>query len=70
MSSGRAGSGHWRTEVFSECEAGGNPSWPVPGFEDIRVYYLAQQDVVRIVRVLHGKRDLKRILRREDPSMD
>ena len=37
-------------------------AWPVLGFEAIRVYYLVQGETLRIVRVLHGKRDLRLIL--------
>ena len=40
-------------------------AWPVPGFEDIRLYYLVQGDVLRIVRVLHGRRDLGSIFEAE-----
>jgi toxin ParE1/3/4 len=40
-------------------------SWPVAGFEAIRVYYLPDNDAIHVIRVLHGKRDLKRILERE-----
>jgi plasmid stabilization system protein ParE len=40
-------------------------SWPVAGFEAIRIYYLLDNDVIRVIRVLHGKRDVKRILERE-----
>ena len=40
-------------------------SWPVVGFEAIRIYYLPDEDAVRVVRILHGKRDVKRILARE-----
>ena len=47
----------------------GNPalkglrSWPVPGFEEIRIYYLRpDENTIRIVRILHGKRDLAGIL--------
>lgn len=40
-------------------------SWPVAGFEAIRIYYLLDGDTIRVIRVLHGKRDLKRILERE-----
>ena len=40
-------------------------SWPVRGFEDVRVYYLAQEGPVRVVRVLHGKRDINAILDKE-----
>ena len=45
-------------------------SWPIAGFEDIWVYYVHTTEVVRIVRVLHGRRDLARILRKEDASID
>jgi toxin ParE1/3/4 len=37
-------------------------SWPVAGFEAIRIYYLPDSGAIHIIRVLHGKRDLKRIL--------
>jgi len=37
-------------------------SWPVKGFSVIRVYYLVSRGAVRVVRVLHGKRDIKSIL--------
>jgi len=40
-------------------------SWPIEGFEDIRIYYLAEEDLVRVVRVQHGKRDINRILERD-----
>ena len=40
-------------------------SWPVKGFEDVRVYYLAHEGGIRVVRVLHGKRDINNILEKE-----
>lgn len=40
-------------------------SWPVQEFEDIRIYYLAKAGLVRVVRVLHGRRDINRILAEE-----
>jgi hypothetical protein len=40
-------------------------SWPVAGFEAIRIYYLLDEDVIHIVRILHGKRDVERILEHE-----
>ncbi len=43
-------------------------SWPVAGFESIRIYYLAYHDAIQVIRVLHGKRDLKRILERESST--
>lgn len=41
-------------------------SWPVKGFDMIRVYYLHDLDRLRVVRVLHGKRDVRRMLRQEN----
>lgn len=40
-------------------------SWPVKGFEDILIFYLVQGETLRVVRVLHGRRDINRILERE-----
>ena len=40
-------------------------AWPVAGFEAIRIYYLLYEDTIRVIRILHGKRDIKRILERE-----
>jgi plasmid stabilization system protein ParE len=40
-------------------------SWPVAGFEAIRIYYFLDDNALHVVRVLHGKRDLKPILERE-----
>jgi toxin ParE1/3/4 len=40
-------------------------SWPVQEFEDMRIYYLAHEGLVRVVRVLHGKRDINSILEKE-----
>jgi len=41
-------------------------SWPVVGFEAIRIYYLLGDENIHIVRILHGKRDVKRLLEREE----
>ncbi len=49
----------------------GNPrlrnlrSCPVAGFEAIRIYYAIEADAVHVVRILHGKRDVQRILENE-----
>jgi plasmid stabilization system protein ParE len=40
-------------------------SWPVAGFEAIRIYYVPDEDAIRVLRILHGKRDIRRILGRE-----
>ena len=42
-------------------------SWPLVGFEAIRVYYLlVEQDSIRIIRILHEKQNIRRILEREE----
>ena len=50
---------------FSREGLRGLRSWPVKGFEDLRVYYLAGKGWVEVVRVLHGKRDITKILEEE-----
>jgi toxin ParE1/3/4 len=40
-------------------------SFPVKGFPAIRVYYLVYEQTIQVVRVLHGKRDLGRLLKDE-----
>jgi toxin ParE1/3/4 len=42
-------------------------SWPVKGFDAIRIYYLDDPGSLRVVRVLHGKRSVRRMLRQEKP---
>jgi plasmid stabilization system protein ParE len=37
-------------------------TWAVTGFESVRIYYLLDGDTIRVVRMLHGKRDVKQIL--------
>jgi len=36
--------------------------WPVVGFEAIRIYYALEADAMHIIRILHGKRGVRRIL--------
>lgn len=48
---------------FESPKLRGLRCWPVPGFEDIRIYYLQPQPtLIRVIRVLHGKRDPAQIL--------
>lgn len=37
-------------------------SWPVAGFTSIRIYYLVANNNLRVIRVLHGKRDINPLL--------
>ncbi len=39
--------------------------WPVVGFEATRIYYLLEKDTLNVIRILHGKRDVKRIVEGE-----
>jgi toxin ParE1/3/4 len=40
-------------------------SWPVKGFEAIRIYYQELPGALRVVRILHGSRNVRRILKQE-----
>lgn len=40
-------------------------SWPVRGFDDILIFYVVEPDAIRVVRVLPGRRDIKKILEKE-----
>ena len=40
-------------------------TWPVRGFDEFRVYYLAQNDIVAVLRILHGKRDVGSVLQEQ-----
>jgi toxin ParE1/3/4 len=44
--------------------------WPVKEFEEFLIFYVVQGDTVRVIRVLHGKRDLDRILKKESADDD
>jgi plasmid stabilization system protein ParE len=47
---------------FNNPKLIGLRSWVVQDFPSIRVYYLFLGDTIRIIRVLHGKRDVGRVL--------
>ncbi len=44
--------------------------WPVKEFEEFLIFYVARADTVRVVRILHGKRDVDRILKKESADED
>jgi toxin ParE1/3/4 len=37
-------------------------TWSIDGFDAMKIYYLVEEDELRIVRILHGRRDVERIL--------
>jgi plasmid stabilization system protein ParE len=49
----------------------GNPAlkglrlWPVKDFDELLIFYVVAGDTVRVIRILHGKRDIDRILKKE-----
>ncbi|MFN7924529.1 MAG: type II toxin-antitoxin system RelE/ParE family toxin [Bryobacteraceae bacterium] len=43
----------------------GMRSWPVRGFESIRLYYRDTSNGLCVVRILHGAQNVRRILARE-----
>jgi toxin ParE1/3/4 len=45
-------------------------SWPVGGFGAVRVYFLIEGDSIQVIRILHGKRDVRRILESESLAGD
>jgi len=44
--------------------------WPVKEFEDFLIFYVVVADTVRVIRILHGKRDIDRILKKESGDDD
>jgi plasmid stabilization system protein ParE len=56
---------HPRIGTVVRRSINGLRSWPVVGFEAIRIYYVETPGVLRVVRLLHGKRNIRRILKQE-----
>jgi toxin ParE1/3/4 len=44
--------------------------WPVTGFDEFLIFYLVEGKTVRVIRILHGKRDVDRILNKESADDD
>jgi toxin ParE1/3/4 len=53
-------------QEFDNPDLAGLRCWRVPGFEKHLIYYLTLEDGIKIVRVLHGARDVRGILEAED----
>ncbi|MGV3724608.1 MAG: type II toxin-antitoxin system RelE/ParE family toxin [Actinomycetota bacterium] len=52
-------------KVLNNPRLKGLRSWPVSGFEAHRIYYVETPDAIRVIRILHGMRDLPPILEDE-----
>jgi len=49
-------------KIFGNPKLTGLRPWPVAGFEPFKVYYLVDAHHITVVRILHGRRDIDRIL--------
>lgn len=47
---------------IANSQLAGLRSWPVSGFPESQVYYLTSPELLTVVRVLHGKRDIAALL--------
>ena len=52
-------------KLVANVQLKGLRTWSVRGFDGFRIYYLVQDDLIKVIRVLHGKRDIASILERE-----
>jgi toxin ParE1/3/4 len=52
-------------KLVANVQLKGLSTWWVRGFDEFRIYYLMQGDLINVIRVLHGKRDIASILERE-----
>jgi len=55
-----------RLRQFRSPRLAGLRSWPVPGFPKHLIFYRVDEDLVDVIRVIHGARDLALAL--EDPG--
>jgi plasmid stabilization system protein ParE len=51
--------------AFTNPRLTGIRIWPVPGFKAYLIFYRIDDDAVRVLRVLHAKRDIPGILEGE-----
>jgi len=57
-------------KILDNPSLSGLRSWPFRGFPAMRIYYIHSGDDLRIVRVLHGKRDINPLLEEEAAEED
>ncbi len=50
------------TRAFQDPRLEGIRMWPVPGFPRFLIFYRVQQGEVEVIRILHGARNIARIL--------
>ena len=52
-------------KLIDNPKLAGLRSWPVADFTAIRIYYLVAGNNLRVIRILHGKRDINPMLENE-----
>jgi len=60
----------WERQGLRNPALKGLRVWLVKGFEAFLIFYAVRADTVRVIRILHGKRDIYRILKKESPDDD
>jgi toxin ParE1/3/4 len=55
-----------RPRRFRHARLAGLRQWRVSGFEKVLIFYRQTEEGIEVLRVLHGARDVARILRRQD----
>jgi toxin ParE1/3/4 len=58
------------TREFKNRALKGLRVFPVNEFDEFLIFYLVQGDTLRVIRVLHGRRDVGRILKKEPKEDD
>jgi plasmid stabilization system protein ParE len=48
-------------QAFTHPQLGAMRTWQVPGFQYMYIYYQEISGGIRIIRILHSKRNLRRI---------
>jgi plasmid stabilization system protein ParE len=52
-------------QAFTHPQLGAMRAWQVPGFPSMYIYYQEISGGIRIIRILHSKRNLRRIFSRK-----
>ena len=54
--------------AFRNPRLAGLRSWPIPGFAAVRIYYIHAGEGLRVIPLLHGKRDVQSLLEADEQS--
>jgi plasmid stabilization system protein ParE len=55
-------------KMLNNLKLAGLRSWPVKGFSEMRIYFLVSEKALRIVRVLHSRRDINPMLETDEET--